>query len=654
MIIIDTALQKRLAQGNPVRVALVAAGYMGRGIALEILRAFPGIRLAVIVNRTVDQAERAYREAGASEFRPVASPAELDKAIADGAYAVTDDPTVACRARGIEAVIETSGDVEYGSLVALEALKNGKHVILMNAETDAAVGPILKVYADRSGVVYTYTDGDEPGVAMNLFRFVDSIGYKPVMLGQIKGFLNRYRNPDTQKEFAARHNQKPSMVASFADGSKLALESAIIGNATGFKPAKLGMHGHECKHVKDLLNHFKPEDFANGGFVDFVLGAEPHTGAFVMGYNDDPVLRAVHGLLQVRRRAALHVLHAVSPAAPATAAFCRSRGPVPGPDAHAARRAGLRGGGLREAGPPVRRVAGRHGRLHELRSRGQLREQHDARLPAHVAVGRLHAEARSGQGPAAALCGRHAAQGARLRRPAGGAGRAFRPVGARTRRGVALSGGWEHPPARPSLGASETHVWAFDADASESAAAGMRAILARYTGLAPEALRFERAELGKPSLATSGDCPGLRFNTSASGSLALLALRRGHEVGIDVEAIHELPDGIAQRAMTAVERAAFDSLPAAHRAARFTALWVAKEAAAKCLGRGLRQPFDRIELASPAADVPQCVRVTCDGGSVALWLMPIPAPRAGHAAALAATVPVGELRLWSLLESPGG
>ncbi len=291
MIIVDTALKKRLAQGNPVRVALVAAGYMGRGIALEILRAFPGLRLAVIANRTADQAERAYREAGAGELRAVATPAQLDQAIKDGVYAVTDDPSVACRAQGIEAVIETSGDVEFGSKVALEALKNGKHVILMNAEVDAAVGPMLKVYADRNNAVYTYTDGDEPGVAMNLFRFVDSIGYKPVMLGQIKGFLNRYRNPDTQKEFAAKHRQKPAMVASFADGSKLALESAIIGNATGFKPAKLGMHGHECKHVKDLLQHFKPEDFANGGIVDFVLGAEPHTGAFVMGYNDDPVLR---------------------------------------------------------------------------------------------------------------------------------------------------------------------------------------------------------------------------------------------------------------------------------------------------------------------------------------------------------------------------
>jgi predicted homoserine dehydrogenase-like protein len=159
----------------------------------------------------------------------------------------------------------------------------------MNAEVDATVGPILKVYADRAGVVYTYTDGDEPGVAMNLFRFVDSIGYKPVLMGQIKGFLDRYRNPDTQRAFAEAHGQKPAMVASFADGSKLAIESAIIGNATGFVPGKRGMYGHKTASVKDLLKLFSPEDFKNGGLVDFVLGAEPHTGAFVMGYNDEPV-----------------------------------------------------------------------------------------------------------------------------------------------------------------------------------------------------------------------------------------------------------------------------------------------------------------------------------------------------------------------------
>jgi predicted homoserine dehydrogenase-like protein len=133
------------------------------------------------------------------------------------------------------------------------------------------VGPILKVYADRAGVVYTYTDGDEPGVALNLFLFVDSIGYKPVLMGQIKGFLNRYRNPETQRAFAEKHNQKAAMVASFADGSKLALESALMGNATGFVPGKRGMYGHECKHVKDLLNHFTLKDFEGGGLVDFVV-----------------------------------------------------------------------------------------------------------------------------------------------------------------------------------------------------------------------------------------------------------------------------------------------------------------------------------------------------------------------------------------------
>lgn len=289
MIILDTALAKRLAAGNPIRVGMVGAGYMARGIALQILTAMPGIRLVAISNRTPAQAERAYRDAGAEVSGSVADGGALDAAIRAGRYVVTDDPMLLCRSGPIEAIIETTGEVEFGSQVALEAIRNGKHVILMNAEVDASIGPILKVYADRAGVVYTYTDGDEPGVAMNLLRFVDSMGYRPVLTGQIKGFLDHYRNPETQRGFAEKYQQKAAMVASFADGSKLALESAIIGNATGFVPGKRGMYGHTCAHVKDLLQKFDVAAFANGGMVDFVLGAEPHTGAFVMAYNDHPV-----------------------------------------------------------------------------------------------------------------------------------------------------------------------------------------------------------------------------------------------------------------------------------------------------------------------------------------------------------------------------
>jgi predicted homoserine dehydrogenase-like protein len=288
MIIVDTALTHRLQAGKPVRVAMVGAGYMARGIALQIITAMPGIQLVAISNRNISKAEQAYKAAGVSGVSHVHTVGDLERAIESGQCAVTDDPHLLCAAGHIEAIIETTGDVEFGARVALDAIDNGKHIVLMNAEVDASIGPILKVRADRAGVVYTYSDGDEPGVAMNLFRFVDSMGYKPVLMGQIKGFLNQYRNPDTQREFAQKHDQKPAMVASFADGSKLAIESAIMGNATGFVPAVRGMKGHEVPHVKELLKRYKPEDFAAGGQVDFTLGSEPHTGAFVMAYNDHP------------------------------------------------------------------------------------------------------------------------------------------------------------------------------------------------------------------------------------------------------------------------------------------------------------------------------------------------------------------------------
>ena len=64
-----------------------------------------------------------------------------------------------------------------------------------------------------------------------------------------------------------------------------------MANATGFKPAVCEMYGHKCAHVKDLLTLFSPDDILRGEIVDFALGAEPHTGAFVVGYNEHPINR---------------------------------------------------------------------------------------------------------------------------------------------------------------------------------------------------------------------------------------------------------------------------------------------------------------------------------------------------------------------------
>lgn len=289
MIIVDTALEKRHKEGNPVRVALVGGGYMGRGIATQIEGYMPGMRLVAISNRTIALAERAYREAGIDSFDRVKSVPELEKAISKGRYAITDDASLLCGAGGIEAVIEATGDVEFSAHVARDAIRSGKHIILMNAELDATVGPILKVHADRAGVVYTNADGDQPGVIMNLYRFVKTIGYHPVLAGNIKGLQDHYRTPETQKGFAAKHDLSPKMATAFADGTKISMEMAVVANATGLKAGKRGMYGPACKHVNEAVNLFPPEQMLGTGLVDYVIGAEPSPGVFVIGHNDHPI-----------------------------------------------------------------------------------------------------------------------------------------------------------------------------------------------------------------------------------------------------------------------------------------------------------------------------------------------------------------------------
>lgn len=299
MIIVDTILAKRHEANKPVRVAIVGGGYMARCVALQIATAVRGMRLVAIANRTVSKAETAYRDAGVNEVTRVDSVSALEQAIARNQYAVTDDAMLVCQAGGVDAIIEATGHVEFGTRVSFEALRNGKHVVLMSAEVDASVGPILKTHADRAGVVFTYTDGDEPGVGMNLYRFLDSMGYQPVLMGQLKGFLDRYRNPETQSGFATKNGQNPYVMASFADGSKLALEAAIMGNATGFVPKVRGMQGYPCAHVNDMLTQFTEDDFAHEGQVEYALGAAPHTGAFVICKNNHPEKRRLMAYLKM-------------------------------------------------------------------------------------------------------------------------------------------------------------------------------------------------------------------------------------------------------------------------------------------------------------------------------------------------------------------
>ncbi len=303
MIIVDQALKQRQEENNPIRVGMIGAGFMGRGIALQIQRYVQGMELVAIANRHLDGAGRAFQEAGINDPFVAETKNELESAISRGQFVITEDALMMCQAENIDAIIEVTGAIEFGAHVALTAIENGKHVVLMNAELDGTIGPILKVYADKAGVVITNADGDQPGVTMNLYRFVKSIGVRPLLCGNIKGLHDPYRNPTTQEGFAKKWGQKPHMVTSFADGTKISFEQAIVANATGMRVARRGMFGPTVEagtHVKDIIDLYPLTDMMEGpGIVDYVVGAEPSPGVFVLGTHDDPIQKHYFNLYKL-------------------------------------------------------------------------------------------------------------------------------------------------------------------------------------------------------------------------------------------------------------------------------------------------------------------------------------------------------------------
>ncbi len=288
---IDIALQGRERAGSMIRVGMVGAGATGRAIALQLGTPVPGIRLVAIANRTSSHGERAFREAGIDWVR-ADSVAEAETAISRGAAILTEDPSILCACDLIDIIVEATGSIAPAASVALDAFAHGKHVVLVNAELDSLLGPLLRAKAAQAGVVVTNTDGDEPGVAMTLLRYVKSLGLRPVAAGNIKGMVDYYRNPETQRAFAKKHDQDVMKVTSFADATKLSMETTVLANATGFRAGRRGMYGPRCEKVQDVGGLLPARQMLETGLVDYAVGAAPHTGAFVVVHEDAPLKKA--------------------------------------------------------------------------------------------------------------------------------------------------------------------------------------------------------------------------------------------------------------------------------------------------------------------------------------------------------------------------
>jgi len=290
MILIDTALQARAAAGKPIRVGLLGAGFMARGLTNTIVNCVPGMCVVAIYNRRAERASHAYEYAGVPDSVVATSQGDLEDAIRSGKPAVTEDAFLLARSENVDVIVDTTGSVDFGATVLLEAFAHGKDVVLMNAEIDATIGPILQVHAAKHHVILSACDGDEPGIQVNLYRWAKGLGLTPRVMGNVKGLLDPYRNPTTQKGFAEKWGQNPAVVTSAADGSKISFEQAIVANATGFGVQTRGM-SRGAEYRDDVMKIGSLYDIHElrrlGGIVDYVVGT-PLAKVYCLAEHSDP------------------------------------------------------------------------------------------------------------------------------------------------------------------------------------------------------------------------------------------------------------------------------------------------------------------------------------------------------------------------------
>lgn len=274
-IMISKGNNHRRKPRQQISVGLIGAGFAARGFAMQCAQS-KELSLIGVANRTPAHAKHMLSDIGASE----------------SGIMVSDKASDIISLKKVDVVVEATGDVEFGASVALEAIQKRKHIININAELDCTLGPILKKLADDSGVIYSQADGDQPGVIMNLIREAEFLGLTPVVAGNIKTFFDKYRTPETQKTWAHDNHQSTILATSAVDGTKLAAEMATVANATGFSVAIRGMHGPKLTQVEEAMDVFtRLPAIKRGGIVDYILGANPPFGVFVIAHSDKPLLR---------------------------------------------------------------------------------------------------------------------------------------------------------------------------------------------------------------------------------------------------------------------------------------------------------------------------------------------------------------------------
>ena len=278
--------QLRERAENPIRVGLVGLGAMGKGIAWQVSHT-PGMKLVFIGDLKIEAARETAELIG---LEPVETDGVTIPEIGDGQILVTTNSLAVLKQNDVlklDAFAEATNSIAGACEYCLAAIEGGMHVVLMNAEVDLVYGPLLQHEAAQKGVVVTSDAGDQHGVLMTMIEEIEMWGFDIVQAGNIKGFLDRYATPESIRPEAEKRRLDPVQCCAYTDGTKLNIEMALLSNALDLPPFVDGMEGPRCQDVTEVLDLFDFDAYEGKGRVDYVLGAEPGGGVYVVGRCDD-------------------------------------------------------------------------------------------------------------------------------------------------------------------------------------------------------------------------------------------------------------------------------------------------------------------------------------------------------------------------------
>ncbi|MEF3272879.1 MAG: flagellar biosynthesis protein FlgA [Chloroflexus sp.] len=276
-------LARRVAEGRPLRVGLIGAGKFGT-MFLAQARRVPGIHVLGVADLAPDRARAALARAGWPAEQYAA--ASLADALSSGATFVGDDGPALIAADGVDIIVEATGATAAGVAHCLLAIEHRRHIVMVNVEADALVGPLLARRAAEAGVVYSLAYGDQPALIAEQVEWARACGFEVVCTGKGTRYLPHYHQstPETvwqyyglSAEQAAAGGMNARMFNSFLDGTKSAIEMAAVANACRLRPQPHGLAFPPCG-VDDLPYVLRPREvggqLTHAGTVEVVSSLE--------------------------------------------------------------------------------------------------------------------------------------------------------------------------------------------------------------------------------------------------------------------------------------------------------------------------------------------------------------------------------------------